>query len=477
LKLPLLSTVHRGPWPGPHIWLLALTGLLVTMAVARVLHWRWNVTEGMLEEVVLDVALAVIVIAALSVGAFTQGLGRWVVSPPQPPTRNGAVDRTFAALLLVVLAFSLLVRWWLPEQPIVARVLNAAGYQLMLLASCLFLLQSTRVPLPGSSGLAVGQCLLGVLLALLGLVDPSVHDNCLAAWRIANALLLGLLYGLLVRHVFRQFELAGGLVLVVGLIALGVALNDLLLPDLTLLRIGLTHSMLGVCMFMLWLLVTERVRLPVAAPTPEPAAVSDQRVDQERKRLARELHDGVGAHLVNILSGLDRSHPDHQALARALEECLFEVKNVVDVMDSADESVIDGLGQLRFRLRPTLERMGIELAWRVDFDGPLEEVRGEVRHEVLRIAHEALANAIKHAGASRIELMCRFDEEARALLLEVRDDGCGFASTRAVLRGKGVSGMRRRAVGIGGRLRLAADPGHGTRVVLTVPLALPSLSG
>ena len=68
MKLPLLSTVHRGPWPGPHIWLLALTGLLVTMAVARVLHWRWNVTEGMLEEVVLDVALAVIVIAALSVG-------------------------------------------------------------------------------------------------------------------------------------------------------------------------------------------------------------------------------------------------------------------------------------------------------------------------------------------------------------------------------------------------------------------------
>ncbi|WP_302172815.1 sensor histidine kinase [uncultured Hydrogenophaga sp.] len=474
MKLPLLSTAHRGPWPGPKIWLLALTGLLVTMAVTRVLHWRWTVTGGLLDEVVLDVALAAIAIASLSVGAFTQGLGRWVMSQPQPPARNGSVDRTFAALLLVVLAFSLLMRWWSPEQPVIARVSTAIAYQLVQLAACLFLLQSTRVPMPGSLGLAVGQCLLGGLLASLGLVDPSILDNCLAAWRMANALLLGLLFGLLVQHVFRQFDLAGGLVLVVGLIGLGIALNDLLQPDLMLLRIGLTHSMLGVCMFMLWLLVTERVRLPVAAAPPEPAAVADRRVEQERKRLARELHDGVGAHLVNILSGLDRSQPEHQALARALEECLFEVKNVVDVMDASDESVIDGLGQLRFRLRPTLERMGIELAWQVDFEGPLEEVRGEVRHEVLRIAHEALANAIKHAGATRIELTCRFDQEASALLLEVRDDGRGFASTRAVLRGKGVSGMRRRAAGIGGRLRLAADPGHGTQVVLTVPMAPPS---
>lgn len=470
MKLSLLTKAHRGPWPGPQIWLLALTGLLVGMAVVRVLHWRWNVTGGHLDEVALDVALAIIVIAALSVGAFTQGLGRWVARQPEPPARHGAIDRAFAALLLVVLAFSLMMRWWPQDLPVAGRVSTAIAYQLVQLAACLFLLQSTRVPLPGSLGLAVGQCVLGSVLASLALVDPTILDNCLAAWRIANALLLGLLYGLLVQHVFRQFDLAGGLVLVVGLIGLGIALNDLLQPDLMLLRIGLTHSMLGVCLFMLWLLVTERVRLPASPPVPEPAMV-DRRVEQERKRLARELHDGVGAHLVNILSGLDRSRPEQQALARALEECLFEVKNVVDVMDASDESVIDGLGQLRYRLRPTLERMGIELAWKVDFDGPLQAVRGEVRHEVLRIAHEALANAIKHAGATRIELVCRFDEEASALWLEVRDDGRGFASTRAVLRGKGVSGMRRRAAGMGGRLRLTADPGRGTQVVLTVPVA------
>ena len=471
MKFPLLTQARRGAWPGPQIWLLALAGLLVTMAVARVLHWRWNVTGGHLDEVALDVALALIVIAALSVGAFTQGLGRWVMSPPEPPARKLAVDRTFAALLLVVLAFSLLMRWWPQDMPVAGRLLTAMAYQLVQLAACLFLLQSTRVPLPGSLGLAVGQFVLGCMLASLALVDPSVLDNCLAAWRIANALLLGLLFGLLVQHVFRQFDLAGGLVLVVGLIGLGIALNDLLQPDLMLLRIGLTHSMLGVCLFMLWLLVTERVRLPSTPPPPEPTAVADQRVEQERKRLARELHDGVGAHLVNILSGLDRSQPDQQALARALEECLFEVKNVVDVMDASDESVIDGLGQLRYRLRPTLERMGIELVWKVDFDGPLEHVRGELRHEVLRIAHEALANAIKHAGPRQIELVCRFDEEASALCLEVRDDGCGFASTRAVLRGKGVSGMRRRAASIGGRLRVTGDPGHGTQVLLMVPVA------
>jgi len=461
-------------WPGAQSWLQALTGLLVLLACTRLLHWRWTVTSSQVEELVLDLALTFTAVACLSFGAFTRGLERWGPVENSADVRRRVMDRSFAALLLVVLAFSLLLRWWPVEPAAPARVVTALAYQLLQLSACLFLLLSTRVLLPGAVGMAVGQWVLGGLLALLGLLDPSIHDNSLAAWRLTNAFLLGLQFSLLVRHVFRGFDASGGLVLVVGLIGLGVALNDLMHPDLLLLRVGLTHCMLGMCMFMLWMLMTGRAKLPQTPQAAPPAPVSDQLVEQERKRLARELHDGVGAHLVNILSGLDRSRPDQQALASALEECLFEVKNVVDVMDASGESVIDGLGQLRWRLRPTLERMGIELGWSVDIDGPLSEVRGEVRHEVLRIAHEALANAIKHAGARRIELACRFDQAARALMLEVRDDGCGFVTTRAVLRGKGVSGMRRRAAGMGGRLRLAADPGAGTRVLLTVPVG-PSL--
>lgn len=467
LRLP------RAGWPGAQSWLLALTALLVLLASLRLVQWRWTVTSGQLEEVVLDLALAFTAIACLSVGAFTRGLERWAPTEDRADVRRRLIDRSFAALLLVVLAFSLLLRWWPVEPAVPARVVTALAYQLLQLAACLFLLLSTRVLLPGAVGMAVGQWVLGSVLALLGLLDASVHDNCLAAWRLTNAVLLGLQFALLARHVFRSFDLSGGLVLVVGLIGLGVALNDLLHPDLLLLRIGLTHCMLGVCMFMLWMLMTGRAKLPQTPPVAPATPVNEHLVEQERKRLARELHDGVGAHLVNILSGLDRSRPEQQALARALEECLFEVKNVVDVMDAFSESVIDGLGQLRWRLRPTLERMGIQLDWSVDIDGPLAEVRGEVRHEVLRIAHEALANAIKHAAARRIELVCRFDQAAHALRLEVRDDGRGFVTTRSVLRGKGVSGMRRRAAGIGGRLRLAADPGAGTRVLLTVPVRPP----
>ncbi|OSZ68025.1 sensor histidine kinase [Hydrogenophaga sp. IBVHS2] len=460
-------------WPGAQTWLLAFTGLLVVLTGLRVVHWRWTTTLRNVEEVALDLALAFTVIACLSFGTFTRGLERWAPAEDRPDVRRRTMDRSFAALLLVVLSFSLLLRWWPVDPPVPARVVTAVAYQLLQLAACLFLLLSTRLLLPGAVGIAVGHWVLGSLLAVLGLLDPSIHDNSLAAWRLVNAVLLGLQFGLLARHVFRHFDLSGGLVLVVGLIGLGVALNDLLHPDLLLLRIGLTHCMLGGCMGMLWMFATGRVRLPASTPPAAPAPVGEALVDQERKRLARELHDGVGAHLVNILSGLDRSRPEQQALAHALEECLFEVKNVVDVMDASNESVIDGLAQLRWRLRPTLERLGVELGWSVDIDGPLSEVRGEVRHEVLRIAHEALANAIKHAGARRIELACRFDGVARALMLEVRDDGRGFVTTRSVLRGKGVSGMRRRAAGIGGRLRLAADPGAGTRVVLTVPMAKP----
>lgn len=465
----------RGAMPGPQTWLVALTWLLVLMTEARIVQWRWNVTGGLLDELVADLGMALMVSIGLSVGAFTRGLGRWTLSPPQAPARHGALDRTFAALLLLALAFSLLVRWWPQDLPVPGRVATALAYQLVLLTGSLFLLQSTRTPVQGAMGLAVGQWLLVSLLALAGLTDASLHDNTLAAWRLANAALLGLLFVALARHVFRHFEQAGGLVLVVGLIALGVALNDLLQPDLSALRLGLVHCMLGGCLLMLWLLVTGRVKLPAVVQGEALAVTSARLIEQERTRLARELHDGVGSQLVHILSGLDRSQPGQQALAQALEACLFEVKNVVDVMDASHESVIDGLGQLRWRLRPTLEHMGIELVWSVDIDGPLAEVRGELRHEVLRIAQEALANAVRHAHAGRIVLRCRFDPAAQALELAVEDDGEGFASTRAALRGTGVSGMRRRAAGIGGRLRLASSPGMGTRLHLTVPL--PQASG
>ncbi len=177
--------------------------------------------------------------------------------------------------------------------------------------------------------------------------------------------------------------------------------------------------------------------------------------------------------MVAILAGLDRDDPRESDLASSLEQCLLEVKILVDAIDDADEHVIDALGRLRYRVQPSLDRLGIVLHWNVPLDGPLTTVRRERSRQVLRVAQEALANAMRHSGASAIRLSCGLDVTARALVLEVLDNGQGMGKVATPSSaGKGVTGMRRRAAAIGGVLEFEPAPGGGTRVRLTVPLGV-----
>jgi signal transduction histidine kinase len=98
---------------------------------------------------------------------------------------------------------------------------------------------------------------------------------------------------------------------------------------------------------------------------------------------------------------------------------------------------------------------------------PLSEV---IEHNLLRIAREALANAIKHAEARRVLIELTFDQQN--LRLRVEDNGCGFnvgASGSAGEGGFGLISMRERADQIKGALSLDSEPGRGTRVSVTVP--------
>ncbi|MEZ4435264.1 MAG: ATP-binding protein [bacterium] len=85
-----------------------------------------------------------------------------------------------------------------------------------------------------------------------------------------------------------------------------------------------------------------------------------------------------------------------------------------------------------------------------------------------RVLQEALTNAVRHAGASRIDV--RLAGAAGAVVLSVVDDGAGFA-VGAASEGMGLMGMRERARSQAGSLRVESAPGRGTRVVLTVPAA------
>lgn len=194
-------------------------------------------------------------------------------------------------------------------------------------------------------------------------------------------------------------------------------------------------------------------------------------VAQERRRIGQDLHDGVGSQLVSILSSLDTAAPQQQAVALAIEQCLVDLKMTVDAMDSANDNVLDALGRLRYRIQHSLDKLGVRVLWRVELREELEAVRGPQAQQTLRIAQESLANIMRHAKASAVEVVCRYVPESALMVMEIRDNGQGIApSDGSTRRGKGLEGMRQRAQAIGGELSISSKPGMGTRVRLIVPV-------
>jgi signal transduction histidine kinase len=191
--------------------------------------------------------------------------------------------------------------------------------------------------------------------------------------------------------------------------------------------------------------------------------------EAERRRLARDIHDGVGQTLTAASLTLD-------ALADARDE-----DEAARRIARARALIVTALAETRAaaeRIRPPrLAERGLasalhELATRcgapvlADLDPAAGAALGPDRIlEVFRIVQEALGNAVRHGGAN-IRLVLAM--EARGLLVEVSDDGPGFDPARIDPRRLGLTGMRERAAAIGARLRIETAPGGGTLVRMHV---------
>ena len=98
-----------------------------------------------------------------------------------------------------------------------------------------------------------------------------------------------------------------------------------------------------------------------------------------------------------------------------------------------------------------------------------EELPGEANVELLRVLQEALANVRRHSGASNVEVRLRKGSGGEEVLAEVADDGRGF-DRGSVRAGVGLSAMRERVEGLGGKIEVGSRPGEGTKVRVRVPL-------
>jgi signal transduction histidine kinase len=202
-------------------------------------------------------------------------------------------------------------------------------------------------------------------------------------------------------------------------------------------------------------------------------------VISERNRLALELHDVVSQKLFSVMLTAEAASAQLDTDPEAARTQLARLRTL------ARES-LDELRSLILGLRPPeLERDGLEGALRkelemlgrvhgidisLEVDGPLERLNGAGEREfaILRIAHEALHNAVRHAGADHVAV--KLSQPRDKLIVEVRDDGVGFEPDRAELRSHhlGLTSMEERARELGGRLEIRSAPGAGTTVVLKV---------
>ena len=200
--------------------------------------------------------------------------------------------------------------------------------------------------------------------------------------------------------------------------------------------------------------------------------------EEERRRLRRDLHDGLGPALASLTlqvdtlrnrlaapPGVGPAQLDDELvrLRTAIQATVVDVRRLVEGLRPP---ALDELG-----LSGALEQAGARLAGdglSVDVDvAPLPALPAAVEVALFRVAQEALTNVARHAGARRALL--RVAPEERGVTLLVSDDGRGGAAPRS--GGLGLAGMRERAAEIGGTLDVESRPGEGTVVRLHLPLA------
>jgi signal transduction histidine kinase len=197
--------------------------------------------------------------------------------------------------------------------------------------------------------------------------------------------------------------------------------------------------------------------------------------ENERARLARELHDETGQALTSILLGL-KSLEDHvetdEGRAAAAELRELVVSTLQDVRRLAVElrpAALDDFG-----LMPAIERLCDLIVERSDISVDVRSELGDQRltaesETVLyRIAQEALTNVLKHADARTVRVRLR--PSGSGVTLAVQDDGTGFDPSVVRDGGVGLVGMRERIALLGGRLTIESSEGAGTMLTAEVPI-------
>ena len=197
--------------------------------------------------------------------------------------------------------------------------------------------------------------------------------------------------------------------------------------------------------------------------------------ENERKNLSRELHDALGQSLSAVqfelhdLAMVLKPGQEHHIgrvdrIRELVESCLAMVRNMARLLRPA---MLDDLGlatALEWQAREVARSAGIRIDFRVS--GLSAELPDGHRTCIFRIVQESLNNICRHANAGSVQI--HLDGIAGAVSVTIQDDGRGFRPE--LTRGLGLIGMQERAESLGGSLKIASEPGKGTRIEVLLPL-------
>ena len=204
--------------------------------------------------------------------------------------------------------------------------------------------------------------------------------------------------------------------------------------------------------------------------------------EEERSRIARELHDEIGQTLTALRLALDEiarylppDSPGHARLAHlkhVLEQSIADLRRLITALRPG---ILDQLGlvpAVRWMADQTLAPL--DIAVHIQEEGRLDRLPPEVETVLFRIAQEGMTNIARHSGAQHAWV--RFRREPHRVVMVIEDDGRGFevetlAENEDPPRGLGLAGMQERAALLGGTVKVTSAPGQGTRVEVIIPLS------
>ncbi len=201
--------------------------------------------------------------------------------------------------------------------------------------------------------------------------------------------------------------------------------------------------------------------------------------EEERARLARELHDDIGQTLtlllvrLRVIEGMSSDEAVRSELAELRSLVTAALDSVRRLSHDLGPGALDELG-LAGAIAWLVDRVradtGLDIALTVALDDAC--VRPVAGLALYRVAQEALTNLVRHAGSPSASV--RLVASGRSLHLEIRDHGTGFDVAEVLAsNGAGISGMRERATLAGGSFRIDSSPGAGTTVIAMVPREAP----